>query len=90
MSMTTATSPSSGADRARRYRRRKSEGCVVATVEVGPGDLKALVDNMLLEPGELDDRAAISEAIEVLLFALAEGAAEIDFDRFIEAEAASA
>ncbi len=59
-----ATPPSSAADRARRYRERKSEGLHVARVEVGPEDIEALVREGLLEPGESSDRAAISEAIE--------------------------
>ena len=85
--MNNATSPSSGADRASLYRRRRSEGRHVARVEVGREDIEALVVEGLLEPGKSGDRAAIGEAIELVLFALSQGAASIDFDRFIEAEA---
>ncbi len=87
MPMTNISSPPTGADRASLYRKRKREGRLVAPVEVLPEDLKALVDNALLEPGKSGDRAAISEAIEGLLFGLGQGAVEIDFDRFIEAVA---
>ncbi len=74
MPMTNISSPSSGADRASRYRKRKREGRLIAPVEVLPEDLKALVDNALLEPGKSGDRAAIGEAIECVLLALSEGA----------------
>ena len=85
MSMTNAISSSSGADRASLYRQRKSEGRHVARVEVGPEEIEALVVEGLLAAGDVGDRAAIREALELLLYALSEGAVEIDFDRFIEA-----
>ncbi len=83
--MTDATSPSSGAHRARVYRQRRAAGCYVARVEIFPEDVAGLVNEGLLEPGESGDRAAIGEAIESLLFALAAGAIEIDTERFNEA-----
>ncbi len=76
MQMNHAASSSSGADRASLYRRRRAEGRHVARVEVGPENIEALVVEGLLEPGKSGDRAAIGEAIEVLLFALSEGALE--------------
>ncbi len=79
MSMNDATSPTSGADRARLYRKRRSEGRHVARVEVGPEDIEALVENCLLDPGDVADRAAITESIEVLLYVLRENAIEIDW-----------
>ncbi len=82
MSMNDATSPSSSADRARRYRVRRAEGRHVARVEVGPEEIEALVDNSLLDPGDVADRAAITESIEVLLYVLRENAIEIDWDRW--------
>ena len=85
MPMNDKTSPSSAAERARLYRERRSEGRHVARVEVGPEDTAALVDNYLLDPGDVADRDAISLALGSMLFALSEGAIEIDFDRFIEA-----
>ena len=85
MSMNDATSPTSSAERARLYRERRSEGRHVSRVEVGPEDIAALVDNYLLDPGDVADRDAISLALGSMLFALSEGAIEIDFDRFIEA-----
>ena len=87
MSMTDTTSSSNASDRVRRYRVRKREGRHVARVEIGPKEIEALVSNGLLAAGDEGDRAAISEAIGCMLFALSEGAVEIDFDRFIEAVA---
>ena len=43
---------------------------------------EALVDNSLLDPGDVADRGAVSEAIGCVLFALSEGAIEIDFSRW--------
>ncbi len=84
MSMNDATSPSSNADRARLYRERRSEGRHVSRVEVGPEDIAALVDNCLLDPGDVADRDAISEALGTMLYALSEGAIAVDFDKYIE------
>ncbi len=88
MSMNDAISPSSSADRARRYRVRRAEGRHVARVEVGPEDIAALVDNCLLVPEDVADRDAISEALGTMLYALSEGAIAVDFDKFIELLAA--
>ncbi len=87
MQLTGATTSSSGADRARRYRERQAEGRHVARVEVDPEDVEALVANSLLAAGDVGDRGAMGEAIECLLYALSEGAVEIDLDLFLEAEA---
>ncbi len=76
MSINDAISPSSSADRARRYRVRRAEGRHVARVEVGPGEIEAL---------DVGDRASVGWAIELLLLGLVEGALEIDTDRLIEA-----
>ncbi len=84
MSMNDATSPTSSADRARRYRVRRAEGRHVARVEVGPEDIEALVENCLLDPGDVADRAAVNEALGSMLYALSEGAIAVDFDKFIE------
>ncbi len=72
-----ATSPSSAAERARRYRERKSEGLHVARVEVGPEDIEALVSEGLLGLGKSANRREISKAIERLLLALSENAIDI-------------
>ena len=84
MSVTAATSSSNASDRVRRYRVRKREGRHVSRVEVGPEDIAALVDNCLLYPGDVGDRAAINEALGTMLYALSEGAIAVDFDKFIE------
>ena len=77
MSMTDATSPTSSADRSRRYRERISEGLHVARVEVGPEDIEALVSEGLLGLGKSANRREISKAIERLLLALSENAIDI-------------
>ena len=88
MSMTNATSPSSAAERARLYRERRSEGRHVAHVEIGPEEIEALVENCLLDPGDVADLAAVNEALGTMLYALSEGAIAVDFDKFIELLAA--
>ena len=85
MQTTNATSRSTAADRTRVYRQRRAEGRHVASVEVGREEIEALVENGLLDAGDVADRDAISLALGSMLFALSEGAIEIDFDRFIEA-----
>ena len=82
MQMTDATSPSTGADRARLYRQRRAEGRHVASVEVGPGEIEALIENSLLAAEKVGDRVAINAALDDLLYALSEGAVEIDFSRW--------
>ena len=85
MQTTNATFSSTGADRASLYRKRRAEGRHVARVEVGPGEIEALVENSLLDAGDVGDRASVGWAIELLLLGLVEGALEIDTDRLIEA-----
>ncbi len=80
MSMTDANA----ADRTRLYRKRRAEGQHVARVEVGPTEIEALVDNCLLDPGDVGDRNAINEALGTMLYALSEGAIAVDFDKYIE------
>ncbi len=78
MSMTDTTSPTSSADRARRYRERKSEGRHVARVEVDREDVNSLIEYGLLDRDNSADRREVGEAIELLLLALFEGAVGID------------
>ncbi len=82
MPMNDAISPSSSADRARRYRVRRAEGRHVARVEVGAEEIEALVANSLLAAEKVGDRVAINAALDDLLYALSEGAVEIDFSRW--------
>ncbi len=82
MSMNDATSPSSSADRARLYRRRRAEGRHVARVEIGPEEIEALVANSLLAAEKVGSRVAINEALEDLLYILSESAVEIDWGRW--------
>lgn len=86
MQTTPGTSPTTAADRTRAYRQRRAEGRHVARIEIGPEEIEALVANSLLDAGKSGDRAAISEAIDCLLYALGEGAVEIDWDHFGEEE----
>ncbi len=88
MSITDATSASNAADRTKLYRRRRAEGRHVARIEIGPEDIAALVDNCLLDPGDVGDRNAINEALGTMLYALCEGAIAVDLDKFIELLAA--
>ena len=82
MQTTPATTSSSGADRARLYRKRRSEGRHVARIEVGAEEIEALVANSLLAAEKVGDRVAINEALEDLLYILSEGAVEIDWGRW--------
>ncbi len=82
--MTAATASSNADDRTRLYRKRRADGKNVARVEIGPEDIAALVDNCLLDPGDVGDRAALNEALGTMLYALSEGAIAVDFDKYIE------
>ncbi len=82
MSITEATTSSSGADRVRRYRERKAAGRHVARIEVGAEEIEALVQNDLLAAEKVGDRVAINAALDDLLYVLSEGAVEIDFSRW--------
>ena len=76
------TSPSSAADRAHEYRRRRAEGIIVVPVEVDPEDVNSLVEYGLLDRQNSADRGEIGEAIELVLLALYEGAVGFDSDWF--------
>ena len=82
MQMTDATSRSSAAARTRAYRQRRAEGRHVARVEVGREEIEALVANSLLAAEKVGDRVAINAALDDLLYALSEGAVEIDWGRW--------
>ena len=59
---------SNGAERQRRYRERKRQGVVcIARVPIYALDVEALVTRNRLKPGEQNDTAKISAAVEALV-----------------------
>ncbi len=76
------TTHSPSAVRTRRYRERRDRGSVVISLEVDSEKLGALVDQGFLAEGDVTNRAKVSEAVDVLLFALADGAVEIDWEKY--------
>ncbi len=73
---------SPSAVRTRRYRERRDRGSVVISLEVDSEKLGALVDQGFLAEAAVTNRAKVSEAVDVLLFALADGAVEIDWEKY--------
>ncbi len=69
------------AARSKRYRQRKREGIIIAPVQVAPEVVDALVTTGLLTEADTGNRAELGEAVEILLYALADDAVEIDWDR---------
>ncbi len=82
MLMNDKTAPSSAADRAHEYRRRRAEGIIVVPVEVDREDVNSLIGYGLLKSQNSADRGEIGEAIELVLLALYEGAVGFDSDWF--------
>ncbi len=80
--MPTQDALSSSAVRTRRYRDRRDRGSVVISLEVDSEKLGALVDQGFLAEAAVKSRAKVSEAVDVLLFALADGAVEIDWEKY--------
>ena len=80
--MTEQITATSSADRSRRYRQRQREGWRVVKLPVHDEYVDALVDHHFLAEGDADDREKVGEAIDLLLFCLAEGAVEINADHF--------
>ena len=76
------TTHSPAAIRARRYRARRDRGSVVISLEVDSEKLGALVDQGFLAEVDVTNRAKVSKAVDVLLFALAEGGVEIDWEKY--------
>ncbi len=80
--MSTQDALSSSAGRTRRYRERRDRGSVVVSLEVEDYKLDALVEHGFLAEGDAKNRAKVAEAVDVLLFALADGAVEIDYEKY--------
>ena len=80
--MTEQIAATSSADRSRRYRQRRRDGWRVVKLPVHDEYVDALVNHAFLAEGDADDREKVAEAIDLFLFVLAEGAVEIDYDRF--------
>ncbi len=76
------TTLSSSAIRTRRYRDRRDRGSVVISLEVDSEKLGALVDQGFLAEADVKSRAKVAEAVDVLLFALADGGVEIDWGKY--------
>ncbi len=74
--------PSRSAIRMRRYRERRDCGAVVISLEVDSGKLDALVDHGFLAEADVKSRAKIHEAVDLFLFALSDGAIEIDWEKY--------
>ncbi len=72
----------SPAARSRRYRQRRRDGWRVIKLPVHQEYVDALVDHSFLAEGDADDRQKIAAAVDLLLFVLAAGAIEIDYDHF--------
>ena len=80
--MSTQDALSSSTFRTRRYRERRERGSVVISLEVENYKLRGLIDHGFLAEGDVRSRAKVAEAVDVLLFALADGAVEIDFAKY--------
>ena len=80
--MPTQDALSSSAIRTRRYRERRDRGSVVISLEVDSNQLDALVDHGFLAEGDVTNRAKVSEAVDMLLFALADDAVEIGWEKY--------
>lgn len=80
--MPSQTIESSSAARQRRYRQRQREGWRVVKLPVHDEYFRALVDQSFFAEGDADDRQKIAAAVDLLLFVLAAGAIEIDYDHF--------
>ncbi len=80
MPIENTSSPS--AIRTRRYRERRDRGDIVISLEVENYKLRGLIDHGFLAEGDVTNRAKIAEAVDVFLFALADGAVEIDFAKY--------
>ena len=74
MMQSEATEVSNGAERQRRYRKRKREGVVcIATLPIYVLDVQTLVARNRLKPDEQNDAAKISAAIEAMVDDFTEG-----------------
>ena len=76
------TAASSAVECSRRYRQRQREGWRVVKLPVHDEYVEALVSHGFLDESDFDDRQKITEAIDLFLFVLGEGAIEIDLDHF--------
>ena len=68
--------------RMRRYRERQDRGAVVVSLEIDSDRLDTLIDHGFLDEGDIKSRTKISEAVDLILSALADGAAEMDWSKY--------
>ncbi len=73
---------SPSAIRTRRYRDRRDRGDIVISLEVENYKLRGLIDHGFLAEADVKSRAKVADAVDVLLFALADGAVEIDYAKY--------
>ena len=74
--------PSPSAIRMRRYRERRDRRAVVISLEVDSDTLDALVDHGFLAEADVESRVKVCDAVDILLFALFDGAIEIDREKY--------
>ena len=74
--------PSPAAVRMRRHRERQDRGDVLISLEVDSDVLDALVEQGFLNEAAVKSRAKVCEAVDLLLFAVADGAVEIDWAKY--------
>ncbi len=74
--------PSPSTIRMRRYRERRDRGAVVISLEVDSNMLDAWVGHGFLAEADVKSRAKVCEAVDMLLFALSDGAIEIDWGKY--------
>ncbi len=75
-----AVSAASECERARRCRARRRAGATMVQIEVTKDAKAALVDFGILDAADTDNRAAVADACETLLFAVSEGCLDFDPD----------
>ncbi len=70
------------AERMRRYRERHHRGAVVISLEIDSDKLDALVDHGVLAGADVKSRGKVCDAVDLFLFALSDGAIEIDWEKY--------
>ncbi len=74
--MRAMTEISPTAARSRRYRLRQRQGTMIVPVEADQDAIDALVNYAFLSETDMGDRAKVTDAIDLLLFMLSQGALE--------------
>ena len=74
--------PSPSAIRMRRYRERRDRRAAVISLEVDSDTLDALVDHGFLAEADVESRAKVHEAVDLLLFILSDDAIEVGWEKY--------